>query len=717
MKNAILIFIRTILLVTALIIILSLKVIAQDSQIDSLKLILDTTKKDTLKVNILNDLAFNVHRSNPDEAIKYGSEAKDLSEQLNFQRGLAYALKNIGLGYYIKGNFVEATINWEQSLYIFDSLEDDNGFANISGNLGVCYFNMGNESKATEYHLEALKIAEIKNDSTRMATCLLNLGAVLSLKSENSEIALKYFTDAFKIGQSINYPVLAGICLINIGNIYFETGLKDSALIYFNKSLLFFEDDIDIATSLSFIGKIYSEQGNYKTALEYMNNALEKATNNSSQLEIAQILLKIAYSYIKQGNHRLALENLHRALIIAKEIESHYEIRDAYEGLSLTYANLNDYNNAYKYSILLGSIDKTIYNIKSDDKVRNIMYSFELDKKQNQIELQESKIIAKDAMIKQQKTYRNALGIGLLAVILIIIVVVYAYILKRKDNKKILEQNEKIIQANKELKELNETATIQKDEIISSINYAQRIQSAILPPETYITELLNENFILFKPKDIVSGDFYWVKQVKHYILLVAADCTGHGVPGAFMSMLGISYLNEIVQRRGITQANQVLNELRKQIKQSLRQSGQRHESRDGIDMALCVIDTKRNVLQFSGAYNPLYIITTVNGKPELKEFKADTMPIGVHFLKDKPFTNHEIKLEIGDTFYIFSDGYIDQIGGEENKRFSSKRFKKMLLDIHDLAMYEQKEIVSKTLEDWMGENPQRDDILVLGARL
>src|ERR1035437_9675483 len=160
-----------------------------------------------------------------------------------------------------------------------------------------------------------------------------------------------------------------------------------------------------------------------------------------------------------------------------------------------------------------------------------------------------------------------------------------------------------------ELKEQREELMLQKEEIISSINYAQRIQSAILPPEAYITELLNENFIFYKPKDIVSGDFYWIKQVKHYIILVSADCTGHGVPGAFMSMLGISHLNEIVQNREITQANQILNELRKQIKNSLRQSGKREGSRDGIDIALCVIDTKKNIMQYSGANNPLYIIS------------------------------------------------------------------------------------------------------------
>jgi serine phosphatase RsbU (regulator of sigma subunit) len=267
-----------------------------------------------------------------------------------------------------------------------------------------------------------------------------------------------------------------------------------------------------------------------------------------------------------------------------------------------------------------------------------------------------------------------------------------------------------------ELKEQREELMLQKEEIISSINYAKKIQSAILPPEVYINELLNENFVLYLPKDIISGDFYWIKQIKNNIILASADCTGHGVPAAFMSMLGISCLNEIVQSKEFTNANEILNELRKEIKHSLRQTGKKEEMRDGMDIALCVIDSKNNVMQYSGAHNPLYIISN-NGNSEIKEIKADPMPVGIHFLGDKSFTNHEVQLEIGDTFYIFSDGFIDQIGGENNHRFTSERFKKLLVTIYDQPLYEQKEILEKTLKDWMGANPQTDDILVIGARV
>ncbi len=231
-------------------------------------------------------------------------------------------------------------------------------------------------------------------------------------------------------------------------------------------------------------------------------------------------------------------------------------------------------------------------------------------------------------------------------------------------NEAVNKQNKQILEANEELTVLNEAINKQKNEILDSITYAKKIQAAMLPPEQYLHEILNDVFILFKPRDIVSGDFFWIKQVNQYVILAAADCTGHGVPGAFMSMLGMSYLNEIVHSREITQANQVLNELRKQIRNSLRQHGQAEESKDGMDMALCVIDEKNNTLQYSGANNPLYLIRDKNGAPELTEFKADRMPLGYYPGRFKTFTNNDIQLEYGDVFYLFSDGFIDQKGGK-----------------------------------------------------
>jgi len=280
-------------------------------------------------------------------------------------------------------------------------------------------------------------------------------------------------------------------------------------------------------------------------------------------------------------------------------------------------------------------------------------------------------------------------------------------------NEELTNQKEELFQQNEEIASQRDQLDIQHTAITDSIVYAKRIQKAVLPPEVYVDEILPENFILFKPKDVVSGDFYWIRQINNYVVIVAADCTGHGVPGAIMSMLGVSFLNEIVRKREITKANQILNELRIEVKRSLRQSGKNVETRDGMDVALCVIETKTNKMQFSGAYNPLYLFR--NG--EFIEVKADRMPIGIYLKEKNSFTNHEIDLQPNDVFYIFSDGFSDQIGGPENKKYLTKNFRQLLFDIHEEPMDVQKEKLEKTITKWQANNSQTDDILVMGVRV
>ncbi|MFC2104596.1 SpoIIE family protein phosphatase, partial [Bacteroidota bacterium] len=290
----------------------------------------------------------------------------------------------------------------------------------------------------------------------------------------------------------------------------------------------------------------------------------------------------------------------------------------------------------------------------------------------------------------------------------------------RKKNEILEQQKEEItsqrdhieIQKQNVINQLDKIAK-QKKEITDSINYAKRIQTAALPTDDYIKKVIDDYFILFKPRDIVSGDFYWIKRINEYIIIIAADCTGHGVPGAFMSMLGISLLNEIIQKREVTQANQALNELRNQIKQSLGQTEDFGTTRDGMDIAFCALNTKTKILQFSGAFNPLYFIRD----NELNIIKGDNMPVGIHYKAENSFTNHEIQLKPNDIIYIFSDGYCDQLGGEKNKKFMSKRFRELLIENHKNSMFEQKKILNNTIEKWQDGCEQIDDILVIGVRM
>src|SRR6056297_69257 len=284
---------------------------------------------------------------------------------------------------------------------------------------------------------------------------------------------------------------------------------------------------------------------------------------------------------------------------------------------------------------------------------------------------------------------------------------IFIDITEQKQAKQQIEENLELIRYQKqELEEQYQFVTRQNMDIVESMNYARRIQNALLPSEETLNKLVKEYFILFKPKEIVSGDFYWVTRKKGKIMMAAADCTGHGINGAFMSMLGIAFLNEIANTITNSSPANILNILREHVIHTLKQDKQTRTTMDGLDIALCVIDTDKNEIQFAGANNPLYVVH--NG--QLIEYPADKMPIGYAHAYHK-FTNKSIKLVKGDTFYIFSDGYIDQFGGKKNKKFKPLRFKQLIKKIHDKPMNEQKEILYLTLEEWKGDQEQMDDII------
>ncbi len=265
-----------------------------------------------------------------------------------------------------------------------------------------------------------------------------------------------------------------------------------------------------------------------------------------------------------------------------------------------------------------------------------------------------------------------------------------------------------------ELVERNKQVSERSQEIKDSINYAKRIQSAALPTQETISDLLPNSFILFKPRDIVSGDYYWITKVQNKTVVVVADCTGHGVPGAFMSMLGISLLNKLFSDKEDISAAKVLDLLRQDVKKSLKQDKERsHDVKDGMDMAVMIFDFDNLTMQYAGAYNPFYLIRS----EKLRHFKGDRMPVGVHIEETSDFTNHDIELVKGDIVYAFSDGYADQMDVTGSKKFMTKNFKKLLLEISHLSMIKQKEALDANIEKWKGDQDQIDDILVMGIQI
>jgi len=352
-------------------------------------------------------------------------------------------------------------------------------------------------------------------------------------------------------------------------------------------------------------------------------------------------------------------------------------------------------------------------------------------------------------LMRKMKLQRIILYLSIIFIIITLLMAFFiyrGYRIKKEANRKLKEKNDAIAKQNAEILQQKEEIQAQRDqieeqrdilaeqrqEILDSIEYAKRIQQSVLTPEDILKTLIPNHFIIYYPKNIVSGDYYWATQKGEYTIIVGADCTGHGVPGAFMSMLGVSFLNEIVNRLEELHSDIILNELRELVIRSLHQTGDDMEQKDGMDIQLCIINKEKRTLQYSGANNPLYIIRKIGNnfpiKPkysiienkesgyQLLQVKADKMPIGIYIHKN-PFTKHEIQLEKDDQIYLFSDGYVDQFGGKKGRKFMSKRFKNMLLDNADKDLDTQKQILVETLKKWMLGWEQIDDILVIGLKL
>jgi len=292
--------------------------------------------------------------------------------------------------------------------------------------------------------------------------------------------------------------------------------------------------------------------------------------------------------------------------------------------------------------------------------------------------------------------------------------------MNRDLEEKIRDRTREVVEQKEEIEAQLDLATLQRDTIASqkelildSIRYAERIQSAILPPVQILDKYLTDHFVLFKPRDIVSGDYYWAREKDHKLLVAVADCTGHGVPGGFLSMLGISSMNEIVNRSKDLDPAKILEQLREVVIASMHQTGSRDEAQDGIEIALCILDQKKGTLDYAGANRPLYLVRD----GAVRQFKPDRMPIGIYEQDPVPFTSHRITLKKGDSIYLFSDGYVDQLGGPHRKTFRVVNFRKLLLDIQGDSMEKQKAILMDRMAGWQGMVEQIDDILVMGIRI
>jgi len=700
---------------------------------------------DTNKVNSLNELSwFCVNNSYLSEANKIGEKSYEISKKLNYIKGIAYATKSIAATYFYGGNYDKALIFYEKSHKAFNDIGHKKGIAIAFRNLGNVYHQLGNYKTAIEYYFKSLKLREEINDKRGIAAVYGAIGLVyMEQGKKERKSALEYFNKALAIDIELNNKNGMAMNYLYIGNVYSErfiekklSDIADSALIYFNKCKEISEEIENVyllAIVEEALGLNYLQRKEYNKAYEYYENSLRLNIEMGNKFGMAGVYNSLGVLFKNQKNIKKAKQYFLKSYNTAHEIQATNIEKESSGELSYIYSKLGEFKSAFEYQLISITLKDSLQNKENTKKLTQLAMQYEFDKKEKlqELETQKREVIFQ-ADIKRQKMTTNFF-IALFSIVFVFAFFVYrSFRNKKKANKLLQEKNTEINQQREEIEQQRDYA-VEQTEIISeqhkhitdSIVYAQRIQNAVLPPKEYLDSLLKEYFILYKPRDIVSGDYYWATEKDNKIILAVADCTGHGVPGAFMSLLGTSFLNEIVNKFDTSagqeiKASNILDSLRIAVKTSLRQTGKDTEAKDGMDMSLVIIDFEKNIMQYSGANNPIIIIRN----NELVKHKADRMPVGIHYKGEKDFTNNIIDIQKGDAIYMFSDGYIDQFGGAAGRKYMIKRFSNLILQLWQSPMPEQEELFDDVIVKWQrhendkGEEfKQIDDILVVGFRV
>lgn len=747
---------------------------SQNKQIDSLHQVLKTAKEDTNKVNALNQLSRQLClQGYDDSALVVSASAKTLAEKIKFKKGIAQSYNAMAMAYNDLGDITKAIKQYTNALKIYEETGNKTGIGNVRFNLGLIFAAEENFEDALENHLAALKIRLETGDKKNIGKSYNNLGNLYYDQGIYPE-ALKNHLAALKVREEINDEKGVANSYNNIGNIYADQGNFSLALKNYSTALTIqkkLKDQAAIASSYINIGSIYYDAGNFDEALKNYLSAIKIQEESDDRQGLAYSYTGIGLVYTDKGNYAEALTNHLSAIKIREELDDKFGMASSYINVCVTYKALKNYREAEAYGLKALTLSKEIgylggvkaanqslsevyastgrlqqaldaykaYTVAKDSllseantqkTVQNQML-YEFDKKESAARLLQEK---KDAVTAGEKRKQQIVTIAISIVLILVLGLAAAIWRSLRINQKknrIIEQQKQLVEQQKHIVEEKHK------EITDSINYAERIQRSFLATKQMLDDNLPEHFVFFKPKDIVSGDFYWAATVKReqYALsskdgplpassrqlfcLATADSTGHGVPGAIMSLLNITSLEKAAEHHSDPAV--ILNHTRRTIIERLKKDGSTDGGKDGMDCSLMVFDFANGKLQVAAANNPVWIVRGSSGSaqptPELIEIKPDKMPVGKSDRQNESFTLHTIDLKKGDVVYALTDGFPDQFGGPKGKKFMSKNLKDLLIAHSHLPLNKQKELLDKTLSQWVGNLEQVDDVTIIGIRI
>ncbi len=684
-------------------------------------------KDDSVKIKRLYNAALKYANFKRELCFPIADSCEKIGKRANWPMGTVNADHLRGLFYQREGQLDSALKYFFISLNGAKRIKRPKTVAMRYQNIAIVYKSMGKFKESLDNFLSAAKTAEEAKIKTTEAYAYIGMGEVFR-EQQNKEKAVFYYKKALDICIAEKDKKGTAACYLNLG---ITTDKKDpkQSLEYYTKAQNIYKeiDDLEsVAHAYNLMAGCYNKFNDHKKAIECNELGLKMYKEIDNPKGIAESLCNMGENYqliykdSKNRNDQIkAADYLKQSLAYAEKI-GHTTLK-LHCNLMLAQANdkLKRYEDAYSYLWEYTGLKDTIFGRESAKQVAEMETKYQTEKKELEIKnlngekaLQKTEIEKQEAEVKRQNTQKIAFAGGFILMLSLAFVAYRGYSQKKKDNKVISEQKAEVEAKNHQIELQKNIIEEEHREITDSINYAQRIQRAILKSEEYESKHLPEHFVLFLPKNIVSGDFYWVLEKGNYLYLTAADCTGHGVPGAFLTMLGTSFLNEItVAEKSLTPA-QILDQLRDRVIKSLGQTGKEGENKDGMDISLARLNLKTFELQWAGANNPLYYF---QGN-ELKEIKADKMPIAIHSKMD-PFTNHTLQLKKGDSFYLFTDGYADQFGGPQGKKFRYKQFEQLLIENNADNFSSLKTILQGKHFGWKTNLEQTDDVCVIGMKI
>ncbi len=741
---------------TLILIFFSLPLLANSSNIDSLKSEwLNKNNSDSSRVMSLIRLVRNYQAINSDSALKFSNEQLEFAKQIKNKKWEGLAHFSMGFAYFSLNQLQKSITNYKKAIKLFIQVKDTTELANCHNNMALAHLRMGDYPASYNAYSTAIDYYNSLADTFEVAKVYNQLALIRDYEGKWLESLDLYFI-SLDLFEKLNHDYGKSVIYLNIAGIYEQMKDDENAKKFYNKSLALkkkVNDDFGEALIYCELADRESMSGEYDSALTKFMVALKIFEKYNEKRDIAGTLSGMGSLYRRMGEYNKSIDSYKRAVNIQREIELYPDLSKTLCGLGTSYNSLGQFNMGKKACEEgLELAQKTRYKISEKDNCYCLSTSYEgmgqhkqaLDFYRTYIEIRDSlindertveaarkdmqftftqqqfqdsiknaqeqaikdiEISEQKAQLQKERTFKYSLFAGILLSLCLVVIAYRSYRIKKRDNQLIALQKEEV--------EIQKAIVEEKNkEITDSITYAKRIQNAILPPKKLVKEWLPNSFIYYQPKDIVAGDFYWMETSDGFLFFAVADCTGHGVPGAMVSVICHNALNRAVKEFGIKDPGKILDKTKELVIEQFENDEE--EVKDGMDIALCRLNLNTNEVSYAGANNPFWVLR--KDSESIEEIKATKQSIGKAYSSIN-YESHTLQLNKGDSIYLFSDGFADQFGGEKGKKFKYKPFKNLLIKLATLNIEEQKDKLAKAFNDWKGEHEQVDDICVIGVRV